>query len=343
MKGDPMIRFLAVCFVAMVTAFSAHAQSRDVYTVREIPVDERAASVIEAQQKAFNAAKFAGAQQMIARITLPEDRAKAMEQLMILPEIVDRLAIAVDVEEEIRGAGRYRGSLAVVFNPVNVRGLLDRAGVSYTDQQGPRALLVPIASNPQVEFQWASGWPEISQGRLVPTVTSYDGAYNLDTPWEMFAGDLAASNARRVIFANLSGVPGAYRVTLTSVTAGGLNEIGTTSAMPTMSGARMAAGDLLDLNWKRSAIVSDDGSRTQVRASVLYTSLAEWNTLRGALLRSPLVSNFRTEAVAREGAVIAFQYTGSDERFASALRQSGVSLEQRDIGWVMTSAISGAR
>lgn len=338
-----MIRFLAVCLVAMVTAFSAQSQSRDVYTVQGIPVDERASSVIEAQQKAFNAAKFAGAQQMIARITLPENRAAALERLTLDPTLADRLAIAVDVEEEVRGAGRYRGQLAVVFNPNNIRALLGQVGVPYTDQQGPRALLVPTATDPMAEFQWAESWPEQSQGRLVPSVTSYGGVYDLNTPWDMFAGDLAASNARRVIFADLSGTTGAYRVTLTSLTAGGASEIGMTNAMPSLEAARMAAGDLLDENWKRSAIVRDDGSRTIVRASVLYTSLAEWNTLRGALLRSPLVSNFRTEAVAREGAVIEFQYTGRDERFANDLRQRGVSLQQSEIGWVMTSATNRAR
>lgn len=338
-----MIRFLAVFLVATVTLFAADAQSRDVYTVREIPVDEQAATVIEAQQKAFAAAKLAGAQQMIARITLPEDRGAALERLQVMPELADRLAIAVDVEEEVRGAGRYRGQLAVVFNPVNVRALLDQTGVAYTDTQGPRALLVPIAADPQLEFQWSQSWPEQSQGRLVPTVTSYGGAYSLETPWDMFAGDLAAAKARRVIFAELSGAPGAYRVTLSSMTAGGVSEIGTTNSMPSLEAARMAAGDLLDLDWKRSAIIEDDGSRTRVRASVLYTSLAEWNTLRGALLRSPLVSNFRTEAVAREGAVVEFLYTGSDERFANDLRQRGVSLQLTDIGWTVSSAISGAR
>ncbi|MEM9055728.1 MAG: hypothetical protein AAGB16_10425, partial [Pseudomonadota bacterium] len=66
-----MIRFLAVLLAVTLTAIPAQAQSRDVYTVRNIPVDERAASVIEAQQKAFSAARYEGAKEMIARITLP--------------------------------------------------------------------------------------------------------------------------------------------------------------------------------------------------------------------------------------------------------------------------------
>ncbi|MEM1087754.1 MAG: hypothetical protein AAGH90_08495 [Pseudomonadota bacterium] len=336
-----MIRILSALLMTLIVSVTAHAQSRDVYTVRGIPVDERAASVIEAQQKAFDAAKLLGAQEMIARLTLAEDRINALDQLSITPEIADRLAIAVDVEEEVRGAGRYRGQLAVVFNPNTLRALLDQAGVPYTDQQGASALLVPISDDPIVEFSWAEAWPERSQGRLVPTVTAYGGMYGLETPWEAFAGDLAASNARRVIFADLSGTQGAYRVTLTSVTAAGSTEIGTTNVMPNLDAARIAAGDLLDLNWKQSAIIRYNSTRTMIRASVLYTSLAEWNTLRGALLRSPFVSDFRTEAVAREGAVIEFLYSGSNQSFAGDLRQRGVSLRMEPIGWVMTSAVSG--
>lgn len=336
-----MIRMLSLFLVMLMVVATAQAQSRDVYTVRGIPVDERAASVIEAQQKAFTSARFAAAQVMIARVTLPEARRAAADRLALTPDIANRLAIAVDVEEEVRGAGRYRGSLAVVLNPNSVRAFLDQAGVPYTDQQGPRALLVPISADPLIEFQWAESWPESSEGRLVPTVTAYGGMFGLETPWEAFSGDLAATNSRRVIFADLSGAEGAYRVSLTSVTASGSTDIGTTNAMPNLEAARMAAGDLLDLNWKRSAIVQDDGTRTMIRANVLYTSLAEWNTLRGALLRSPFVSNFRTEAVAREGAVVEFLFTGADQRFASDLRQRGVSLRREQIGWVMRSAVSG--
>ena len=343
MKGGPMIRFFAVLLAVILTAIPAQAQSRDVYTVRNIPVDERAASVIEAQQKAFASAKYAGAKEMIARITLPEDRAAAADRLAIDPMAADLLAVAVDVEEEVRGAGRYRGKLAVVYNPNNVRAFLDRAGVPYTDTLAPRALLAPIAQDAMQEVSWSASWPETSTGRIVPTVVSFVGGYSKMTDWQAFSGDLAANNATRVIFAELFGRPGSYRVELTSRTAAGLTEIGMTNAMPTLETAVLAAGDLLDDQWKRSAIVRDDGTRTRVRASVLYTSLAEWNTLRGALVRSPLVSNLRTEAVAREGAVVEFLYTGSDERFLNDMRQRGVSLQVEPIGVVMRSATSGAR
>lgn len=78
----------------------------------------------------------------------------------------------------------------------------------------------------------------------------------------------------------------------------------------------------------------------RVDASVRYTSLAEWNTLRGALARSPLVSDFRTKAVAREGALVSFAYAGDENRLRSDLVQRGVSLSQEDGKLTLRSAVT---
>jgi hypothetical protein len=91
---------------------------------------------------------------------------------------------------------------------------------------------------------------------------------------------------------------------------------------------------LLEENWKRASIIRG-GDRTQAKATVRYTSLAEWNTLRGALARSPLVSDFRTTAVARDGAVVTFAYLGDPQRLQNDLLQRGVALgdePQRGMG-----------
>ena len=69
-----MIRLiLLTCVLVFAAAFSAHGQSRDVYTINGIAVDERAPTVGEAQIKAFSAAKIIGARRLIERLTLPVD------------------------------------------------------------------------------------------------------------------------------------------------------------------------------------------------------------------------------------------------------------------------------
>lgn len=336
-----MIRILLIASLAWVgTLFVADAQSRDVYTIRGITVDERAPTVIEAQQKAFASAKLEGAYRLIERITLSEDRDGA-DELVIDLALAETLAAAVDVEEETAGAGRYRGSLAVVFNPTNVRRTLSATGVPFTDRQGPKAVLIPVSSSGS-SLAWNMAWDDKSAGRLVPTVTSRSAGFSGSSDWDAVKGDVALYSAQRAVLADLSGSAGQYSVSVYSVTPSGSREVGRKSYLPSLNAAVEATGLILDEDWKRASIVRDTG-RTLVEATVLYTSLAEWNTLRRALARSPLVSNFQTQAVSTDGAVVAFAFAGNGERLTTDLRERGVLIQNEDIGLVMTSAISANR
>ena len=72
-----MIRMIAAACACLIVSQTASADTRDVYTITDIPVDERAESVLEAQQKAFATARIIGANRLISRITLPEHRRAA--------------------------------------------------------------------------------------------------------------------------------------------------------------------------------------------------------------------------------------------------------------------------
>ena len=126
---------------------------------------------------------------------------------------------------------------------------------------------------------------------------------------------------------------------MSTVTAAGTERVGTTPYASSLEVAvdRMVA--LLDENWKEVSVIRS-GERTPATASVRYTSLAEWNTLRGALARSPLISEFRIEAIARDGALVAFSYAGDPPRLQNDLLQRGVSLSENEMGWIVRSAVS---
>lgn len=336
-----MIRLILIAFAfTSMSLMHAQGQSRDVYTIDEIAVDERAPTVGEAQQKAFATAKMIGARQLIERFTLAEDRAAATD-LIIDQVFADRIAAAVDVEEEVAGAGRYRGSLAVVFNPTQLRLALTQVGLPFTDSMGPKAVLFTTTSN-GMDFAWNLAWEETPKGSLVPLTVSGASGYQADTDWEILQDEVALYGAQRGLFVNLRGGQGSYIVDIVSVTASGARSIGTTRRARTLGGAVEAVGELLNEDWKRTSIVRDS-SRTLIEATVLYTSLTEWNTLRSALVQSPLVSNFQTRAISTDGAFIAFAFAGDGQRLTSDLRDRGVVINAQDIGWVMTSAISGGQ
>lgn len=337
-----MIR-LILALVALVLAsfLPAAADTRAVYTITGIPVDETAPSVIEAQQLALADARRQGVEALIEKITLPEDRASA-GGIIITDEVASRLTAAVDVEEETRGGGRYLGVLSVVVNPRLTRAFLEENEVPYLDRQAPLALIVPIG-NGRGDMAWAAAWPDRDDGALAPYVTSDVAVLVPNADWVDLADEIGARGASRGVLAQLRGGVGAYSVDLTLVTPAGRTPLGVTAPAPTLDAAIEAASLQLSEAWKRDSMVRTT-TRSVVTASVLYTSIAEWNTLRSALARSPLVSQFQTEAIARDGAMVRFAFAGEPERLARDLRQRGVELDVDASGWwVMTSAVTGFR
>src|SRR3990167_3145351 len=110
-----MIRlFLAAVFMSIAGMGAAFADTKDVYTIHGIAVDETAPSVIEAREKAMASARLSAARTLINKITLASDRAAA-GGVPVDGALASRFTAAVDVEEETAGAGRYRGKLAAVL------------------------------------------------------------------------------------------------------------------------------------------------------------------------------------------------------------------------------------
>lgn len=335
-----MIRFGLACIAALFAmGAAAGADTRAVYTITDIPVDKQAETVIEAQQAAFAEARVVGARRLIQKITLAEDRANA-GGAPVDSALAEQLVAAVDVQEETRGGGRYRGVLSVVLNPRLVRDFLESRDVPYVDRQGPLALLVPVAPR-ALEARWANAWPDGVDGALAPLVTARIGGYRPDEPWAGMQFEVGETGAQRGIIAELGGREGAWSVDLTLVTTAGNTPIAYVPAQASMEDAAKAVSAKLDQVWKEQSIIRDE-TRTVTEANVLYTSLVEWNTLRRALRESPFVSEFQIKAVARDGALIAFAFAGDQQRLKTDLLQRGLDLDDDPLGWVLRSAVTGA-
>lgn len=335
-----MIRLvLAALFLSLAASGAVFADTKDVYTIRGISVDESGATIMEAREKAMAAARISAARQLINKLTLAADR-NAAGGISIDSTTASRFTAAVDVEEEVAGAGRYRGKLAVVLNPQTVRAHLDSLNIPYLDAQAPLALMVPVTSSGN-QIGWITAFTERSPGTLVPFVTTSSTGYSAYSGWNEMSAEATSANARRGIIAELQGRDGAWRVIVSNVTASGTEAVGATPPAASLEAAAAAVTTLLDESWKQASIIRD-GARTAVDATVRFTSLAEWNTLRGALVRSPLVSDFRTTAVSREGALVTFSYAGDESRLRSDLVQRGVTIAREDNQLTLRSAVSAS-
>lgn len=336
-----MIRQMLLVLAALVVSSGfASAQLREIYTIRDIEVEETAGSVIQAQQAAFTSARIKGAYRLFERLTLPQDRSGKLTSGSISAATANRLAAAVDVEEEERGGRKYVGKLAIVYNPSMVRAYLNERGIPYIDQTAPKSVVFPVTGESGA-YAWNSAWPDTSRGRLAPFSTSRSTRVSSSSGWVDMQGDVNAQGARRAIKAELLGGPGSYRVRLTSATAAGETDLGTTGSAATLGEAAELAAERLDDVWKDQSIVRST-ERTQARSTVLFTSLVEWNSLRNAMARSPLVFDFSIDGLSNEGAIVRFAYAGDEHRLIRNLRERGVTLNPDALGWVMTSAITQA-
>ncbi len=335
-----MIRqLLLICSVGLMLALPAQADTRSLYTVMDIDVDENAASVIEAQKAGFAKARRVGVERMIERITLASDRSQ-VPPILVDDALAQRLVRAVDVQKETRGGGRYIATLSAVMNRQNMRAFLREQKLDFVDVQAPAALLIPLARE-RILGDWHAAWGERNDGLLVPYVTA-QFPYSPDLTWEDIQGEVGSAGTRRGIVAELDGAEGAYSARVSTLTASGRTLLGTSPRVATMEEAVQSVSAMMDNIWKEQSVVRS-GVRTLSEASVLYTSLPEWNTLRGALARSPLVSDFQIKAIASDGAVVQFAYAGDIQRLQSDLGQRGASLDVKPGGWTLRSAVSSVR
>lgn len=333
------ISILAGAFAALSLSFSAaSADTRAIYTISNISVDEEAQNTRQAEAEAFATAKVEGLQRLVRKITLPEDR-DGIGNSFYSYATANELASAVDVDNEKRSSTVYRADLSVVFNPVRVRSRLQQLGVPYVDRQSPPSLIVPVSEDSSVLEGWREAWPRADRGALNPYVTGLS-FYKATDNWSAVSSEVRASGASDAVFAELSGAEGSYRVRLTRVSGGDSMVVGMTGAVATIEDAMLAATEYLDTVWKRQAIVRSS-ERTTSSATVRYSNLQTWAKLRAALSSSALVSDFQVDAISRDGALVTFRYAGDDTRLAGELRQRGVILTREPSGWVMESALGG--
>ncbi|MAK60801.1 MAG: hypothetical protein CMK09_07470 [Ponticaulis sp.] len=334
-----MTRFsilLSALATLILGAGAANAAPRDVYTISNIPVDETAATSQAAESQAVASAQISGLYRLVQKLTLPEDRATIGEDFYAY-ENARNLAAAVDVDDVRRSTTVYRATLSVLYNPTQVRSQLNARGIAFVDQQAPRSMIVPTGNSAVALEAWRATWPASNEGALNPFVTAL-ASYTSGSDWGGMADEANAVGARNAVIAELNGSEGSYTVSLYRVSSAGRFTIGTTGPVESLPEAVAAASAYLDAAWKRQSIVRADELRSSTEATIRFSSIRNWNSVRTALSTSPLISDFQIDAVARDGALVSFAYAGNRDRLAQDLRQSGILLSETLSGWTMQMA-----
>lgn len=339
------MRALAALLFVM---FAAGAASADVFTVTGVEVDATAESAAAARQEAIADGQTRAAARVVARLTLPEDRA------LLPPMDASTAALLVsglEVDEESLSSTRYLGLITVTFDPGQVRGYLQGAGASFVESQARPAVVVPLwraggrtalwEANP-----WTAAWSTGSYvDEIAPLITPTGDLGDIRAvsaaqaeAYDMIAlRELAARyGADRVLIAAAAPAPGGVRAELARVDlapGGVITRLGEVSA-PSAAALVAASVQAVQLDWKRTAIVRDR-TVSELAVTVLFDDLRQWLTLREAIAGASLIADARLDSLADTGAAMTLRHRGRIDQLVTVMSERGVWFaEDARLGWV---------
>jgi hypothetical protein len=341
-------RFVAVIAVSFVAAGAAFAQN-PVYRVKDLVVDRVAPSAADAGLQGRNEARLTGAERLINRLTLPEDRQRASQP--IEASAVAQLYRSYQNQGEMKsssvsGGIRATGVITWTFDEERVRAYLNQRGVAYVDNQTALSLIVPVAAAGINANDWASQWVTRSGANVVgksdetlltPYVASTRGWPQRPTTADI-QGELSATGADHGVIAEVYMQGPGYYVRLTDMRANVPNaNLGVVGPLTSLAAAQTAAVAEMERAWKAASVVRSTGS-TSVSLVASFQDLQQWTRIRKGLEGSRLVQDLNVESISVSGADITFSYAGRPDQLQSDLRSRGVDLQSANGGWVLQAA-----
>lgn len=339
-------RFAAVFAASVALAGAALA---DPYKVRDLVIDQTAPTANEATLQGREAAKLNGAQRLIERLTLPEDRNAARQPINAADLTRSATGLISQVQDKRSSTAngfRYTSIVTYSYDPATVRQYLESHGVPYVDAQAGKALIVPSVAGGLDPVAWSNQWTEAATkdgqttrvGRsddtvLTPYVASIE-SWTRRPSWMEVQNELTSQNADRAVVAEAYAQGSAIYVRLIDLRTGASDAsgavVGPFGDLPTAKAAAIAE---MERAWKAQSIVRTSGS-TSMAIVATFRDIGEWVKIRKGFEGSRLVSGFAVESISAAGADLRFAFNGRPEQLAADLRSRGIDLRGAGDGWV---------
>lgn len=337
-------RFAALAVASLALAGTAFAQS-PVYSVRDLPIDKIAPSAAEATNQGRAEARVTGAQRLIERLTLPEDRASARQPIDAATVARSYRSVQSQGEKSSSVAGGIRatGFVTWSYRENEVRSYLDSLGVPYVDSQAALAMIVPVAAAGVDPAQWGAQWTTVANGQtvgksddtvLTPYVGSTEG-WSRRPAWMDIQEELTRVRADHGVIAEAYQQGAQYYVRLIDMRTNIPNpDIGVAGPFVSLQSAQAGAVMEMQRAWKAASIVRGTGS-SNLTLVAAFADISEWVKIRKGLETSRLVKQLNVESLSTVGADISFAYTGRPDQLAADLRSKGVDLSGSDGNWLL--------
>jgi len=344
-------RFAAVFAAVFALAGAAFAQPvNPVYKVRDLAIDATSTvSSADATSQGLAAARITGAQRLIDRLTLPEDRNAASQPLSAadVARFAGGYSTQIADKRSSTAAGyRIISMVTQSYDPAKVRQYIESHGVPYVDAQAGKAMIVPAVGGGIDPVAWGNQWTEtVTQAGttkvvgksddtvLTPYVASTE-SWTRRPSWTEVQSELASLGADRAVVAEAYLQNGQIYARLIDLRTGAAdtsgNVVGPFSDLPSAKAGAVAE---MERAWKASSIVRSSGS-TNIAIIATFRDIGEWVKIRKGLESSRLVSGLSVESISPAGADLSFVYNGRPDQLAADLRSRGVDLHGADNGWV---------
>lgn len=328
------------------------------YDVEGLSVEATAEDAVTAKAKAVAEGQARALEIVLQRLTRSEDHPRLPK---VEPKKVEQLIANFSVLGEETGPTRYAASLRFRFEPAAIQNLLTGLSIPFTDTQAAKVLVVPI-------FRQGENYVFIGDNPHLQAWRSYD-LENTLTPILLPGDDVSGHGieARDILAREvdaMSALRYLYRVEnvlialcgedanqgVFACTLDGDGPLGPLDLQQSfaagsdpLAAAQAAVGTFLasiEEQWKeRNA--AQHGSQTGIREGVpipvrvSFTSLGEWQALRGRLSRVPGISDIEIQALNARGALLSVYYSGLAEDLAAVLASEGMVLSNAGDYWML--------
>lgn len=342
-------------FGAAIMAFPAAAQ--DIYTVTGVHVDERAETAAAARERALEIGQRRAFEEVIARLTLPEDRTG-----LSMPDTSEIINMVRDfgVSNEKTSSVRYIADMTVRFKDDALRRFLRFRDISFAELQSKPVLIVPVYRTANFANLWDDPNPwrdvwsrNIATSGLVPIKAPIGDLTDISTvsveQAENGAMERLAQLARRygadvavVATAEVSGPEGGETVdvSITRYDESGAPQIfgvqektlpGETLNETLVRSAKSVQNQLAD-SWKRANLInySTGGS---LMVFIPITGLPDWAGIEKKLIGLPVVRSSRVVAMSRREVQVSLDFVGSVDQLQTALNQQNLVLSRMGELW----------
>lgn len=341
-------RFAAAFVAALTLAGPALA---DPYRVRDLAIDYTSSvSSADATTQGRERAKLEGAQRLIERLTLPQDRAAASPPLNAADVAAFYGAVTTQVQDRRSNTSAGFRLISVItqaYDASRVRAYLQSRGVPFVDGQAGKAMIVPAVAGGIDPAAWGAQWTETVTeagqqkivGRsddtvLTPYVASTE-SWTRRPAWMDVQAELTSVRADHAVVAEAFNQGGQIYVRLIDLRTGAPdNSVAMAGPFSDLAAAKAGAIAEMERAWKEQSVVRTSGSNS-VKLIALFRDIGEWVKIRKGLETSRLVSGLAVESISSGGADISFIYAGRADQLQADLRSRGVDLRNGDDSWVL--------